>query len=82
MLRNSTGVDFTQYKVATIKRRLQRRMVLNKIVGIDNYIKCLQENHEEVQLLYQDILIHVTQFFRDQDSFTAMATEIFPVLMH
>jgi two-component system CheB/CheR fusion protein len=82
MLRSATGVDFTHYKQPTIKRRLQRRMVLHKITSLDQYIKFMQQNGEEVQSLYADILIHVTRFFREPDSFKLLADVVFPSIMH
>src|SRR4029450_9309864 len=57
LIRNSSVVDFTLYKQPTIKRRLQRRMVLNKVASIDQYIKLLEQNPDEVKNLYHDILI-------------------------
>src|SRR5262249_28622226 len=65
LLRSSSGVDFRRYKRATIERRLQRRMVLHKLTKLEQYIRYLRENPGEVQALYDDILIHVTRFFRD-----------------
>ena len=81
MLRSSSGVDFTHYKPPTIRRRLQRRMVLHKIDSVDLYIKYLRENPDEVGKLYQDLLIHVTRFFREPDSFKSLAAEVFPRIM-
>jgi two-component system CheB/CheR fusion protein len=81
MLRAATGVDFRRYKRPTIERRLQRRMVLNKVTRIDQYLKLLRENSGEVQSLYQDILIHVTRFFREPDSFAAIGSHLLPKLL-
>jgi two-component system CheB/CheR fusion protein len=81
MLREVSGVDFRQYKQPTIKRRLHRRMVLHKIETVEHYVRFLTSNPEEVQKLYQDILIHVTRFFRDPASFDAMTRMIFPKIM-
>jgi two-component system CheB/CheR fusion protein len=81
LLRSATGVDFTHYKLPTIRRRMQRRMVLHKMVEIDEYVKLLQHEPAEVRLLYQDILIHVTRFFRDPESFDTLAAEVFPRIM-
>ena len=78
LLRGATGVDFTQYKQPTVRRRLQRRMALSKIVSMEQYVKFLQENPDEVKNLYQDILIHVTQFFREPESFEALAGKVLP----
>ncbi len=81
MLRNATGVDFTHYKRPTIRRRLQRRMVLHKITNIDQYIKYMQHNPAEISSLYQDILIHVTRFFREPESFGLLNARVFPTLI-
>lgn len=78
LLRASSGVDFRHYKLPTIERRLQRRMVLHKLTHIDQYLKHLQDHPGEVQALHQDLLIHVTRFFREPDSFSALADHIFP----
>jgi two-component system CheB/CheR fusion protein len=78
LLRANSGVDFTHYKQPTIQRRLQRRMALQKVSSVEHYIRFLQENPAEVGFLYRDILIHVTRFFREAESFEVLATEIFP----
>jgi two-component system CheB/CheR fusion protein len=81
LLRQASGVDFTHYKQPTVHRRLHRRMVLHKISTIGKYLKFLQANPAEVNSLYQDILIHVTRFFRDAESFTALTEHAFlPIL--
>lgn len=81
LLRSATGVDFTHYKHTTIKRRIKRRMMLHKAESLKDYIKRLQENRVEVDALYQDILIHVTGFFRDPEVFEALKTLVFPNLL-
>jgi two-component system CheB/CheR fusion protein len=80
MLRASSGVDFRHYKMPTIKRRIQRRMALHRIPSFGQYIKYLREHPSEVGLLYQDILIHVTRFFREPDSFETLTKFVFPAL--
>jgi two-component system CheB/CheR fusion protein len=81
MLRTASGVDFTHYKSPTIRRRLQRRMVLHRLDSVEQYIRYMRENPEEVTRLYQDLLIHVTRFFRDPESFKALVVDVFPQLM-
>jgi two-component system CheB/CheR fusion protein len=78
LLRAATGVDFKRYKLPTIFRRIQRRMVLHKLAQVDHYVALLEQQKTEVLALYQDILIHVTRFFREPDSFTALADHVFP----
>ncbi|UKO95951.1 chemotaxis protein CheB [Nostoc sp. UHCC 0870] len=80
LLRVSTGVDFTHYKQNTLKRRLSRRMMLYKLENLEDYARYLQNNPAEVTALYQDLLITVTSFFRDPESFAALKTTIFPLI--
>ena len=81
LLRNVSGVDFTHYKPPTIRRRLQRRMVVHKFDSVELYIKYLRDHPEETTRLYQDLLIHVTRFFRDPESFRALVAQVFPSLL-
>jgi two-component system CheB/CheR fusion protein len=81
LLRSATGVDFLQYKPATISRRLARRMAMQKVESPDVYLQFLRKNPSEVHALYQDILIHVTSFFRDPDTIQALQDTIFPSLI-
>ncbi|MCU1339384.1 MAG: methyltransferase/methylesterase, CheR/CheB with sensor [Bryobacterales bacterium] len=78
LLRNASGVDFTHYKRSTINRRIARRMVLHKVSNLRQYIKHLGENRAELTALYEDILIHVTGFFREPDTFRALKETILP----
>jgi two-component system, chemotaxis family, CheB/CheR fusion protein len=81
LLRSNSGVDFAQYKLPTVQRRIQRRMALHRSGSVDQYLKVLQSDPAEVNQLYQDILIHVTRFFREPDSFTILADEVFPAIL-
>jgi two-component system CheB/CheR fusion protein len=81
LLRTRTGNDFTYYKHATIRRRIKRRMVLSQIERMEDYVKYLQQQPKELDALFQDILINVTSFFRDPETFEALKTEVFPKLM-
>ncbi len=81
LLRTATGVDFTNYKHSTIRRRIKRRMMLHKCHTQNEYISRLQDNPPEVDALFQDILIHVTGFFRDTSAFKTLKQDIFPVLL-
>jgi two-component system, chemotaxis family, CheB/CheR fusion protein len=74
-------VDFTHYKRTTIERRLTRRMAVHQIERLANYANLLQENPSEVQALFQDLLIRVTNFFRDPEMFQALAEDIVPRLL-
>jgi len=77
LLRKATGVDFSHYKLPTIRRRLQRRMVLHKISGVEQYLKLLRRDPGEVRALHQDLLILVTRFFRDPESFNTLTSKVF-----
>src|SRR5688572_2475086 len=81
LLRPVSGVDFKHYKLPTIKRRLFRRMALHRLTDIDAYLRLLDGNANEARSLYQDLLIHVTRFFRDPDSFVGLAAQVFPAIM-
>jgi two-component system CheB/CheR fusion protein len=78
LLRRVTSVDFTLYKANTLRRRIRRRMILNKLDGLGEYAEYLRKNPLEVENLYQDILINVTSFFRDPEAFEALKEKIFP----
>src|SRR5215217_1144390 len=75
-----TGQVFNQYKRSTILRRVERRMQLNGFPNLDGYLKFLRHNANEAQAMFNDILIGVTNFFRDRDSWLALAEQIIPVL--
>ncbi|MDO8454871.1 MAG: CheR family methyltransferase, partial [Sulfurimonas sp.] len=72
LLRNQTGHDFSQYKPSTINRRIERRMVLNQLETIDSYIKYMQQTPGEIETLFYELLIGVTNFFRDKDAFKSL----------
>jgi two-component system CheB/CheR fusion protein len=78
LLRNATDVDFSNYKRSTINRRIARRMVLHKIASLRQYLKHLHENRTEVVALCEDLLIHVTSFFREPDAFRALKDTVLP----
>ncbi|MBW4461741.1 MAG: PAS domain-containing protein [Nodosilinea sp. WJT8-NPBG4] len=80
LLRTTTGVDFTLYKSKTIDRRMQRRMLLYKFETLEDYAQHLQEHPGEVQALHDEILIHVTSFFRDPDTFEHLKAQVFPAI--
>lgn len=81
LLRSRTGVDFSHYKQTTIRRRILRRMALRNIQGPDEYLAVLKTDAGEVQNLFQDFLIRVTQFFRDPEAFEAIKEKVFPTLL-
>jgi two-component system, chemotaxis family, CheB/CheR fusion protein len=92
-LHKATGVDFSTYKMNTIKRRIIRRMLLYKITLLKDYAKLLsqkkparttdgvQSGGEEIDILYQDLLINVTSFFRDTETHKYLKETLFPKLL-
>ena len=81
ILKSTSGVDFSDYKQATPKRRILRRMGFRRIQNIKDYVKYLEDNPAEGEALCQDILIHVTGFFRDPETFAALADKVFPEII-
>ncbi len=81
LLRTKTKIDFSDYKDATIKRRIQRRMAVLQTKSTENYAEYLQTHKEEVLALYNDLLINVTDFFRDPESFKALRSHVFPSMI-
>jgi two-component system CheB/CheR fusion protein len=81
LLRAHTQVDFSNYKHSTVMRRIQRRMIVRKSENIDAYAKYLKDNPKEVRALFSDLLIHVTEFFRDPDFFKALEDNVFTQLL-
>src|SRR5499427_6927760 len=81
LLRRSTGVDFAHYRQTTIRRRIQRRMLVHKLDRIEDYVRYLQSNTAEIKALYQDMLINVTSFFRNPGVFDALKSTVFPSIM-
>jgi two-component system CheB/CheR fusion protein len=65
LLRSQTGHDFSLYKRSTVYRRIERRMGLHQLDSIADYVRYLQESPQETQLLFKELLIGVTSFFRD-----------------
>lgn len=81
LLHIGTGVDFAAYKMNTIKRRILRRMMLYKIAQLKDYAKLLTQKKEEIDILYQDLLINVTSFFRDTDTHKYLKESLFPKML-
>src|SRR6185437_7317803 len=79
-LRLRNGVDFSNYKQTTIRRRILRRMALLKIENFIDYRQFIKENKEEQDLLFNDLLIRVTNFFRDPSTFNYLTKKVFPEL--
>lgn len=75
------GIDFSHYKAATITRRIERRLELSEDLDIDAYVARLSNDTTVLDQLYRDLLIGVTQFFRDQDAFTYLEENVLPDLL-
>ena len=80
-LRQSTGHDFSLYKKSTIGRRIARRMAQHQIETMKVYAHFLRQNPTEVQVLFRELLINVTHFFRDEEAFAVLKNEILPPLL-
>ncbi len=80
-LRTQTGHDFSQYKRSTIDRRIGRRMAVHEIDDIGDYVKLLEHTPAEVVALFRDLLIGVTNFFRDSKAFNVLERQIIPKLL-
>ncbi len=80
VLRSRTGHDFSLYKQNTIRRRIERRMIAHGVTDTAAYARYLQEHAEEVSLLFKELLINVTSFFRDPEAFATLKNEILPKL--
>ena len=80
IIRSATSHDFSQYKQTTIGRRIERRMEAKNIESIDDYANYLKGNTLETQILFKELLINVTNFFRDPKSFDVLKKDIIPQL--
>ena len=78
MIKQKTGMDFSDYRPRTIVRRLERRMSINQFDDIDRYIQYLHEYPHEINILYKEFLIGVTKFFRDIESFEVLKEKVIP----
>jgi two-component system, chemotaxis family, CheB/CheR fusion protein len=79
-LRVHKGIDLSLYRPSTLNRRIKRRMVLHHIKEMSGYARYLREHSEELEALYQDILINVSSFFRDPLMYEYLRTKVFPQL--
>ena len=81
LLRDRYGIDFSYYKPNTVARRTERRLLLNHSLDLNDYVKRLEENSDELNLLYKDLLIGVTRFFRDHEAFQRLETDVLPAAL-
>jgi two-component system CheB/CheR fusion protein len=81
LLRDQFGLDFSLYKTTTVGRRIQRRLDMLRIDGVDAYVDQLRHDADELNALYRDLLIGVTQFFRDPGAFEAIERTVVPDIL-
>ena len=80
MLEKEFGIDFKHYKPSTVTRRIERRLQLSRAHDIETYAQCLRDEREELDVLYRDLLIGVTRFFRDEEAFQILEERVLPEL--
>jgi two-component system CheB/CheR fusion protein len=78
LLRDEYAIDFSHYKVSTVSRRIERRLALNRSIDLDTYVSQLRSDPRELNSLYEDLLIGVTRFFRDDDAFAVLRERVIP----
>jgi two-component system CheB/CheR fusion protein len=81
LIRNGTGHDFSLYKLNTIMRRIERRMAVHQIERLPDYVNYLRDNPPEVDMLFKELLIRVTNFFRDPKAFDFLCRKVLPHLL-
>jgi two-component system CheB/CheR fusion protein len=81
LLRKNHDIDFSYYKRSTVTRRVHRRLQMHQITDIEEYVARLRNDANELNLLYKDLLIGVTKFFRDSDAFAKLQQEVLPDLI-
>lgn len=81
LVREATGLDLRSYRKTTLMRRISRRMLLEDKATMKDYLGALQERPSEVEALYRDILVNMTEFFRDPDAIEALQRKVLPELL-
>ncbi len=82
MLEKEFGIDFKHYKPSTVTRRIERRLSLSKVDDVQQYLSRLQNERGEIDVLYRDLLIGVTRFFRNEAAFELLETRVLPDLLN
>src|SRR5207237_10461462 len=80
-LKKQTGVDFSAYKESTLIRRIHRRMALHRLEKMSQYARFMRDNKKEIEALFDDLLINVTRFFRDEAVFRELKKRFLPALL-
>ena len=78
LLRDEYAIDFSHYKASTVTRRIERRLALNSTLDLETYVRRLRTDPRELNSLYEDLLIGVTRFFRDEEAFALLEQQIVP----
>ena len=81
LLRDEYGIDFSHYKASTVTRRIERRLALNRSVDLEMYAEQLRSDPRELNSLYEDLLIGVTRFFRDDAAFSILESKVIPEIV-
>ncbi|OSM04223.1 putative chemotaxis CheB/CheR fusion protein [Magnetofaba australis IT-1] len=81
LLRDNSGIDFTFYKTSTVMRRIERRMTINRYEDLDEYVRFLESSPREQTVLFRELLIGVTSFFRDAEAFQLLREKYIPELI-
>ncbi|MBC8070538.1 MAG: PAS domain-containing protein, partial [Deltaproteobacteria bacterium] len=81
MLQSEFGLDFKDYKPSTVTRRIERRLQMSRVEDIDAYVARLHSERDELDVLYRDLLIGVTRFFRDEEAFALLEERVLPELL-
>src|SRR6185369_10390036 len=81
VINRETGLDLSRYKRATVQRRIIRRLAIKRMKDVPSYLRYLKKDQQEMNLLIEDILIHVTEFFRDSELFSILQKKVFPELV-
>jgi two-component system, chemotaxis family, CheB/CheR fusion protein len=81
MLQDAYGIDFKDYKPSTVTRRIERRLQLARADNVEEYVARLRNEHSELDVLYRDLLIGVTRFFRNEEAFELLEERVLPDLL-
>ncbi len=81
LIHQRMGHDFSQYKPETVRRRVERRMAVNQIASVDDYLRFLQQDGAETEILFRELLIGVTSFFRDPEAFDLLRYDVLPAIL-
>jgi len=81
LLHDSHGIDFSLYKPGTVRRRIERRLLINQSTDFEDYVERVDTDPDERNSLYHDLLIGVTQFFRDKEAFHLLEQKVIPDLI-